>query len=142
MDKRRQYRAACLEGTFVFLFFSSAVRRVHVLFCIPGTVPRPGDCFSACSVLTPLLSSFPLQPMTPRQSHGQIKTYKVTFWSPEENEQHSEIVLPSSVAAPVNLSHFAALKSDRIVASLIAENDDGASPSSSVVIPLNWTGAC
>lgn len=90
--------------------------------------------------LTPLLSSSLFQPMTHRQSHGQIRAYKVTFWSPEENEQHSEVILPSSFAAPVNLSHFAAFSGDRIVASVIAENMGGASPPSSVLIPLNWTG--
>lgn len=78
--------------------------------------------------------------MTHRQSHGQIRAYKVTFWSPEENEQHSEVILPNSFAAPVNLSHFAAFSGDRIVASVIAENMGGASPPSSVLIPLNWTG--
>lgn len=105
-------------------------------FCIPDTV---SPTLVMCCVLTPLLSSSLLQPMTHRQSHGRIKAYKVTFWSPEENEQHREIVAPSSFAAPVNLSHF--LRGDRIVASVVAENDNGASPSSSVVIPLNWTGA-
>lgn len=89
----------------------------------------------ACSLTHSLL-----QPMTHRQSHGQIRAYKVTFWSPEENEQHSEVILPNSFAAPVNLSHFAAFSGDRIVASVIAENMGGASPPSSVLIPLNWTG--
>ncbi|XP_075875630.1 LIF receptor subunit alpha a [Nelusetta ayraudi] len=79
------------------------------------------------------------KPMTHRQSHGQIRAYKVTFWSPEENEQHSEVILPNSFAAPVNLSHFATFSGDRIVASVIAENMGGASPPSSVLIPLNWT---
>lgn len=113
---------------------------VSLCLWIPDTFLRPGDCFSACSVLTPLLSSSLLQPMTHRQSHGPIKAYKVSFWSPEENVQHSEIVSPSSFATPVNLSHFAALRGDWIVASVIAENDEGPSPSSSVVIPLNSTG--
>lgn len=120
----------CLFGRYVVVLFSGVSQ---CCFCIPVTL-RP------CCVLTPLLSSSLLQPMTHRQSHGQIKAYKVTFWSPEENEQHSETVSPSSFAAPVNLSHFAALRGDRIVASVVAENNKGASPSSRVIIPLNWTG--
>lgn len=78
--------------------------------------------------------------MTHRQSHGQIKAFKVSFWSPQENERRVEVISPSSFVAPVNLSNFTALRGDRIVASVIAENDKGASPSSSVVVRLNWTG--
>lgn len=126
---------------FVCLFFIHQLGVSLWYYCTPDTFPHTNDCFSAYSyLLTPLLSSSLLQPMTHRQSHGQIKAYRATFWSPEENEQHSEIVSGSSFVAPVNLSNFAALRGDRIVASVIAENDDGASPSSSIVIPLNWTG--
>lgn len=87
-----------------------------------------------------LLSSSFLQPLTHRQSHGQITAYEVTFWNHKENRQHSEIVSPNSFAASVNLSHFASFHGDRIIASVIAKNEEWESQPSSVLIPLQFTG--
>lgn len=86
-----------------------------------------------------LLSSF-YQPLTQRQSHGHLKGYQVTFQSSEENLQYTVNFSPDTSTAPFNLSHMATLGSGKIQASVIAENEDGGSAPSAVLIPLHWTG--
>ncbi|XP_011613799.2 LIF receptor subunit alpha a [Takifugu rubripes] len=79
------------------------------------------------------------KPLTQRQSHGRLKGYQVTFQSSEENLQHTVNFSPDTSTAPFNLSHMATLGSGKIQASVIAENEDGGSAPSAVLIPLRWT---
>lgn len=119
------------------LFFSMGRMNLHLLFT---SIFACQGCSVVVCIFKVLLSSPFFQPLTHRQSHGQIRAYEVTFWSHEENQQHSEIVSPNSFAASVNLSHFASFYGDRIIASVIAKNKDGESQPSSVLIPLRFTG--
>lgn len=81
------------------------------------------------------------QPLTQRQSHGHLTGYKVNFQSSEENLQHTVYFPPDASTAPFNLSHMATLVgSGNIHATVIAENEDGGSMPSGVLIPLRWTG--
>lgn len=80
------------------------------------------------------------QPLTQRQSHGRLTGYKVNFQSSEENLQHTVHFSPDASTAPFNLSHMATLGSGKIHATVIAENEDGGSAPSGVLIPLRWTG--
>uniref|UniRef100_H3C7F2 LIF receptor subunit alpha a n=1 Tax=Tetraodon nigroviridis TaxID=99883 RepID=H3C7F2_TETNG len=77
--------------------------------------------------------------LEPRQSHGRLTGYKVTFQSAEENLQHPINVSPDISTAPFNLTHMATLSTDKIEATVVAVNDDGASLPSRVLIPLRWT---
>lgn len=79
------------------------------------------------------------QALKQRQSHGRLTGYKVTFRSSKGNLQHRSFS-PDTSTAPFNLSHMAALGTDKIEATVIAENEDGASLPSRVLIPLCWTG--
>ncbi|XP_051279446.1 LIF receptor subunit alpha a [Dicentrarchus labrax] len=79
------------------------------------------------------------KPLTRRQSRGQITGYKVTFWSPEENQQHTEMFSPDTTAAPINLTQFATFSGNKIKATVIAENNEGESQPASVLIPLRLT---
>ncbi|XP_073321783.1 LIF receptor subunit alpha a [Pagrus major] len=77
------------------------------------------------------------KPLTQRQSHGQLTGYEVTFWSPEENLQHTEIFSPDTSAAPFNVTQFAAFSGNKVTATVIAKNNDGVSQPASVLIPLH-----
>ncbi|KAM9391455.1 LIF receptor subunit alpha a [Pholidichthys leucotaenia] len=80
------------------------------------------------------------KPPRRRQIHCPITGYEVTFWSPEENLQHREILSPDTYAAPVNLTQMAFLSSDdKVVASVLAKNCEGSSQLASV--PLRLTNA-
>lgn len=73
------------------------------------------------------------KPLTQRQSHGQITGYEVTLWNPEENLQHTEVLLPDAHAVTVNLSQMASFGSDnKIIATVIAKNTDWVSQPTSV----------
>lgn len=76
--------------------------------------------------------------MTHRQTHGQITAYEVTFWSPDETLQHTDIFLPNASAAPINLTKIATFNSGKVIATVIAKNNAGASQPASV--PLRLTG--
>lgn len=150
VDKQRQHCAGHLEGIYFLFhlcvyswfprttfFFLMGSMNLHLLFT---SIFACQGCSVVVCIFKVLLSSSFLQPLTHRQSHGQITAYEVTFWSHEENQQHSEIVSPNSFAASVNLSHFASFYGDSIIASVIAKNKDGESKPSSVLIPLQFTG--
>ncbi|XP_041793611.1 LIF receptor subunit alpha a [Chelmon rostratus] len=79
------------------------------------------------------------KPLTRRQSHGQITGYEVTFWSPEENLQHTESFSPDTSAAPINLTQLAAFSGDKVIATVIAKNNDGLSQPANLLIPLRLT---
>ncbi|KAG8011787.1 Leukemia inhibitory factor receptor [Nibea albiflora] len=87
------------------------------------------------------------KPLTHRQSHGQITAYEVTFWSPGETLQHTDIFSPDTSAAPINLTKIAAFKSGKVIATVIANNNAGASQPANIplrltdVEPLNATRA-
>nr|XP_061804733.1 leukemia inhibitory factor receptor-like [Nerophis lumbriciformis] len=77
------------------------------------------------------------KPLTARQSHGQITSYEVTVWSPEENLQHTETLTPDSFTLSVNLTQMSAFTSDnQIMATVIAKNAAGGSLPTSVIIPV------
>ncbi|KAM9360915.1 LIF receptor subunit alpha a [Symphorus nematophorus] len=79
------------------------------------------------------------KPLTRRQSHGQLTGYEVTLWSPEENLQHTDIFSADTSAVPIDLSRIAAISSDKVIATVVAKNNDGASQPASVIIPLQLT---
>lgn len=66
--------------------------------------------------------------------------YKVTFPSSEENLHRTINFSPDTSTAPFNLSHMATLSIGKIEAIVIAENEDGESLPSRVLIPLRWAG--
>ncbi|XP_008292288.1 LIF receptor subunit alpha a [Stegastes partitus] len=77
------------------------------------------------------------KPLTRRQSHGQLTGYEVTFWNPEENIQHTEILSPDASAVPINLTRMAYFSGDsKVIATVIAKNADGVSPPASVSLRL------
>lgn len=80
------------------------------------------------------------QALTQRQSHGRLTGYKVTFRRAEESLHHTINFSPETSTAPFNLSHMATLSTDKIEVTVIAENEDGESLPSRVLIPLPWTG--
>ncbi|XP_070760842.1 LIF receptor subunit alpha a [Enoplosus armatus] len=80
------------------------------------------------------------KPLTRRQSHGQITGYEVTFWSPEENLQHTHSFSPDTSAAPINLTQIATFSSDKVIATVIAKNADWVSQPTSLLIPPCLTG--
>lgn len=80
------------------------------------------------------------QALTQSQSHGRLTGYKVTFQSSGENLQHTVNCSPDASSASFNLSHMATLSTDKIEATVIAENEDGVSSPSRVLIPRHWSG--
>lgn len=121
MDEHGQHWTGGLEGTFLSLRFWS-YKNVKT--------PRTTDL--CCRPFH--------QPLTQRQSHGLLTGYKVSFRSSEENLQHTVNFSLDISTAPFNLSHMATLGSGKIQASVVAENEDGGSASSGVLLPLRWTG--
>ncbi|XP_068167086.1 LIF receptor subunit alpha a isoform X2 [Antennarius striatus] len=79
------------------------------------------------------------KPLTRRQIHGRLMGYEVTFWSPGENVQHTEIVSSNTSAAPINLTQIATFGVDEVIATVIAKNDAGVSQSASIRLPLHLT---
>ncbi|XP_047447525.1 LIF receptor subunit alpha a [Mugil cephalus] len=74
------------------------------------------------------------KPLTRRQSHGQITGYEVTFWNPEENPQHTEILSPDTHTVSVNLTQMASFSNDHaVIASVVAKNIEWESQPASVV---------
>lgn len=66
--------------------------------------------------------------------------YKVTFQSYEGNVQHATNVSFETSTVPFNLSHMANLSRDKIEVTVIAENEDGVSLPSRVLLPLRLKG--
>ncbi|KAI3372719.1 hypothetical protein L3Q82_023180 [Scortum barcoo] len=82
------------------------------------------------------------KPLTRRQSNGQITSYEVTLWSPEENLQHTEILSPDTFAVPINLTQITVFNSDnKVTATVIAKNNAGASQPANILIPLRLADA-
>ncbi|AWP07364.1 putative leukemia inhibitory factor receptor-like [Scophthalmus maximus] len=82
------------------------------------------------------------KPLTRRLSHGQITGYEVTLWSFDENVQHTQFFPPDATAAPVNLTQMATFSGDtKVIATVIAKNNDGSSQPASVTIHLRLTDA-
>ncbi|XP_010731489.2 LIF receptor subunit alpha a [Larimichthys crocea] len=75
--------------------------------------------------------------LTHRQNHGQITAYEVTFWSPGETLQHTDVFSPDTSVAPINLTKIAAFESGKVIATVIAKNNAGASQPAN--IPLRLT---
>ncbi|XP_054630299.1 LIF receptor subunit alpha a [Dunckerocampus dactyliophorus] len=77
-------------------------------------------------------------PLTARESHGQITSYEVTLWSPEQNLQHTETLSPDTFELPINLTQIAAFSNgNEVMATVLAKNAAGASPPISVIFPLH-----
>ncbi|XP_054466937.1 LIF receptor subunit alpha a [Anoplopoma fimbria] len=80
------------------------------------------------------------KPLTRGQSHGQIKAYEVTLWSPEENLLLPQLLSPDTFALPFNLTQNATLGGgNKVTATVIAKNAAGVSQPASVHIPLRLT---
>ncbi|XP_061755601.1 LIF receptor subunit alpha a [Nerophis ophidion] len=80
------------------------------------------------------------KPLTAKESHGQLTSYEVTLWSPEENLQHTETLPPDTTMLPINLTQITAFSNDnQVMASVIAKNAAGGSPPVSVAVPLHLT---
>ncbi|XP_068617092.1 LIF receptor subunit alpha a [Brachionichthys hirsutus] len=77
------------------------------------------------------------KPLTRRQIHGHLAGYEVTFWSPGENVQHTEMNSPNASAATFNLTQIATFGVDKVT--VIAKNDAGVSQPGSVRLPLHLT---
>ncbi|XP_061623655.1 LIF receptor subunit alpha a [Phyllopteryx taeniolatus] len=77
------------------------------------------------------------KPLTARESHGQITSFEVTLWSPNESLQHTEMLPADTFVLPINLTQINAFTNDnQVMAAVVAKNAAGHSLPASVIIPL------
>lgn len=76
------------------------------------------------------------KPLTRQQSHGQITGYIVTLWNPEENEPYTKTLSPEHNFLAVNLTHRPSFSSEKVIATVKAQNVKGTSRPASVPLGL------